>query len=99
MPTRSEILYFLSEKKSTFQNSYHITKLGLFGSYAREMADENSDIDILIELQPNTPDIYELKKEIKKIVKSKFNKEVDVCRERSIKPVFRDMIFREVVYV
>jgi uncharacterized protein len=63
------------------------------------MADENSDIDILIELQPDTPNIYELKKELKEIVKNKFKKEVDICHEKLIKPVFRDLIFREVVYV
>ena len=99
MPTRIEILSFLSENKSFFQDQFSITKLGLFGSYARETADEKSDIDILIELQPDTPNIYELKKELKEILKKRFKKEVDICRERAIKPAFRDLIFREVVYV
>lgn len=99
MPSKTEILSFLSENKPLFQDQFYITKLGLFGSYARETADENSDIDILIELKPNTPNIYELKKELREILKNRFRKEVDICRERAIKPAFRNLIFNEVVYV
>jgi hypothetical protein len=99
MVTRSEILGFLTENKTLFHDQYHVVKLGLFGSYAREMADEQSDIDILIELAPGTQNIYELKKDLKNFIRNKFNKEVDICREKTIKPVFRDLINREAVYV
>ena len=99
MLTSSEILSFLAENKSHFQDHYHVIKLGLFGSYARDLANEQSDIDILIELAPGTQNIYELKKELKIFIKNKFNKEVDICREKAIKPVFRDLIFQEAVYV
>jgi len=99
MHTRSEILGFLAENKSLFQDQFHVVKLGLFGSYAREMADEQSDIDILIELAPDTQNIYELKKELKNFIKNKFKKEVDICREKTIRPVFRELIFQEAVYV
>ena len=99
MLSRSEILGFLAENKSLFHDQYHVIKLGLFGSYAREMANDQSDIDILIELAPGTQNIYELKKDLRNLIKNKFKKEVDICREKTIKPLFRDLIIREAVYV
>jgi predicted nucleotidyltransferase len=42
------ILNFLTTHKQELQNNYALTKIGLFGSYAKNTANENSDIDIVI---------------------------------------------------
>jgi len=45
---KSEILEKLKEVKKVYSKEGFIIK-GLFGSYSRDEADENSDVDILVE--------------------------------------------------
>ena len=61
MTSKNEILAYLAENKPVFQERFHLLKLGLFGSFAREEANESSDLDINIELEPGTQDIFEIK--------------------------------------
>lgn len=48
MKTLSEIIQKLKELKPEIENRYHITEIGVFGSYVRNEQDENSDIDVLV---------------------------------------------------
>ena len=41
--TKEYILNFLTTHKQELQNTYALTKIGLFGSYAKNTANENSD--------------------------------------------------------
>ena len=43
---KSVIIDYLKSKKNIFKEKYSITTLGLYGSYARDEATLNSDIDI-----------------------------------------------------
>ena len=45
---KTNILNYLKEHYSEFKNKYNVEKIGLFGSYARDEATENSDIDIFV---------------------------------------------------
>ncbi len=47
--TKSDILTYLKSKKDELHQLYGITSLGLYGSYARDEATSNSDIDIFYE--------------------------------------------------
>ena len=96
---KGDILSYLEGKKPDFARDFGITKLGLFASYARDEQTENSDIDLLIEFAPNTEALSEKKEEIKKAVRSEFQREVDLCREKYIKPYFRQQILNSVIYV
>jgi hypothetical protein len=98
MANESQILSFLRDNKDMFQREFHILKLGLFGSYARGDANEESDIDLLIEFDGEV-DIFETKLMIRELIKSKFNKEVDICREKYLKSYAKDKILSEVIYV
>ena len=96
--TREEILFYLQDKKADFFLEYQVERLGLFGSFARNEASAESDIDLLIDFQPNTPDLYEKKMEIKSSVESHFDRKVDICTEKYIKPYFKNQILRSVIY-
>jgi predicted nucleotidyltransferase len=98
MANELQILSFLRENKDMFQREFHISKLGLFGSHARGDANEESDIDLLIEFDGEV-DIFETKLMIRELIKSKFNREVDICREKYLKPYAKDKILSEVIYV
>ena len=98
MLNESLILTFLKENKDMFQREFHVSRLGLFGSYARGEATEKSDIDLLIEFDGEV-DIFETKFMIREFIKNKLGKEVDICREKYLKSYAKDKILSEVIYV
>ena len=99
MLSKNEILKYLSKNKELFKQNFNIKRIGLFGSFARDEQTENSDIDIIIEMETNTQQIFEKRMELKKTVKNYFHKEVDVCHAKAIKSVFKEFILNEVIYV
>ena len=61
MVDRDEILSFLREKKDVLFSKYQLSKIGLFGSFARNEGTEDSDIDLIVEFQPDTGNLSEKK--------------------------------------
>ncbi|MEK7817059.1 MAG: nucleotidyltransferase domain-containing protein, partial [Actinomycetota bacterium] len=53
MKSRAEILKSLEKAKRELAQQYAIRRLGLFGSYARGEQREDSDVDVLIEVDPS----------------------------------------------
>lgn len=98
MKTRNQILTFLAQNKKLFRNKYHIIRIGLFGSYARGEQNTNSDIDLLVEFEENTQDLHNLKFQLKDFFYRKLGVEVDICREKYIKPRIKKSILEETVY-
>lgn len=99
MIKREDILSFLRERKDELFSEFQLVKIGLFGSFARNEGGDDSDIDIIVEFQPNTENLYEKKSKIKELVSRKFNRNVDLCREKYIKPFYKTQIQESVIYV
>jgi len=94
--TKKEILNYLSNHKKEFQKMYEIEEIGLFGSYARNEAKEDSDIDIFVQMKPDLFKLVELKQQIEKDLQKK----VDIIRNHKyIKPLLLKMIQKEITYV
>jgi len=94
--TKKEILNYLSNHKSEFQKMYEIEEIGLFGSYARNEAKADSDIDIFVQMKPNLFKLVELKQQIE----DDLQKKVDIIRNHKyIKPFLLKMIQKEITYV
>ena len=55
------ILHELNERADEVRRRFQVNQLGLFGSYVREQANAESDIDILIELEHHAPGVFDLK--------------------------------------
>lgn len=99
MVKKQELIAYLAANKSRFMEEYHLVKIGVFGSIAREDQTEDSDIDIIVEFKENTKDLYELKQKLKKELQMNFNKSIDICREKYVKAVFKKQILSEAAYV
>ena len=99
MTTKGEILDFLARNKEYFRDRYGVTKIGLFGSYARDEQTSGSDLDLVVEFEKNTPNLYDLKREIKEFIKRSLNLNADIAREKYIKPIYKDSILKETIYV
>jgi predicted nucleotidyltransferase len=52
--TKNDILEVLSQEKEYLQKTYEIDKIGLFGSYAKGLQTDESDIDIYVEFKHKT---------------------------------------------
>ena len=96
---QNDILAFLSKQPPELQVEYNISKIGLFGSFARNEQDKKSDIDIIVEFHPGTKNIYEKKANLKKLLTSFFHREIDLCRLKYVKPFVREYLEKEVIYV
>ena len=95
----STILAYLRLNKDRFQQEYKLVKIGLFGSLARNEGTRDSDIDIIVEFKTGTSNLYEKKLNLKNEIQNQFNVPVDICREKYIKPLFKDQIIAEAKYV
>lgn len=95
--TRSEILKRLSIYKSEHHKDYKFSKIGIFGSVARNNETDKSDIDIVVELL--NPDLFILGN-IKTDLELEFGKNVDIVRLReNMNQFLKDRIQREAIYV
>ena len=97
MITKSDILDFLKRHNKKLQNDFGVTKIGLFGSYVRGEETENSDIDILVEL--NSKNKYRSFFQLKYFLEENFKKNVDLGTKKSLKPLLKKNIEKEIVYV
>ena len=96
MYTLEKILHILRLHKAELQKRYPVGALGVFGSYARGEATENSDIDIAIEINgPMGLSFVALATEIEEL----FGTKVDVVPKRSIKSDYLPSVERDIVYV
>ncbi len=96
--TKSMILDYLRQHKSELNKKYGVSKIGLFGSYARNEANSNSDIDIAIEIDKEKKNIhtfFAIKREMEEI----FGQKVDLGIESSLKPIALENIKTEIIYV
>ncbi len=59
MKTKAEVLEILEKDLPYLKKVFHVGKIGLFGSYARQEQTEESDLDLMVEFQ-KTPDFLEL---------------------------------------
>ena len=51
MVTKQDILSKLREIKPKLRQEYAVKEIGLFGSFSNDSANDNSDIDLLVELE------------------------------------------------
>ncbi len=99
MIRKEDILNFIRQNQNYLKEHFYIKKTGLFGSFVHDEQTEDSDIDIIIELEDNTPGIYELKEELRELIGRQFQRDVDIAREKYLKSYVKSQIINEVVYV
>lgn len=95
---QKSILTYLKQIKPYYEKEGFIIE-GLFGSYARGDATEESDIDILIEIDKKTTDIYAKKRSLKEDLENYFHKKVDIARKKYLTPLAKDAIKDDLIYV
>ncbi|MBD2756472.1 nucleotidyltransferase family protein [Spirosoma validum] len=75
----------LAQNRSQLAARYPIQRLALFGSYARNEATPDSDVDILVEFsQPVGLKFFELAQELEQLL----DRHVDLVSRNGIKPAY-----------
>ena len=101
---KSEIITILQSQKEKYAKDGFIIE-GLFGSYSSDEATENSDIDILYDIENNFLDKYqgfisvskilEIQEELSKI----FHKKVELTSSSGLSKRIKENILSETMYV
>lgn len=98
MTTKENILKKLKANKLEF-SKYGIRTIGLFGSYLRNEQSNESDIDLLIDFEPekenfdNYMAVYDLFESLFK------NEKIEVITKNGLSPYIGPRILSEVLYV
>ncbi len=98
MVSSTEIVNFLKENKTYIKNRFHCSEIGLIGSFARNEQTDESDIDILVVFEPNTPGLYDIEQDLKDFLKKKFDRKIDICAKKWINPIFKPLILKDALY-
>lgn len=87
----------IKEKIEPVLREYKVKKAGIFGSVARGEEKENSDIDILVEIDDNISllDFVGLKLALEEIL----GKKIDLGEYSTIKPIIKEQILSEQIVI
>jgi predicted nucleotidyltransferase len=83
----------LREKVAPILRRLGVRRASVFGSLARGEGNEESDVDLLVELEPGRSllDLAELKVELEEVL----GRRVDVITYDSLHPLLRERVLRE----
>ena len=99
LSTLIEIKGILKKHERELKKRYGVKEIGIFGSYVREEQREYSDIDVLVEFEPNSRisllDFIELEDYLSDLLGIK----VDLVEKSALKPRIGKYILKEVVYL
>lgn len=92
-----EIKKILSESKTDLARKYHISKIGIFGSYVRNEQSKSSDIDILVDFSKPISlfEFIDMENRLTELLKMK----VDLVSRKALKPYIGRRILKEVQLV
>jgi predicted nucleotidyltransferase len=92
---KQDIIDYLKKHKSVFKQKYGVEKIALFGSYAKDCANEKSDIDLLVDMTPEYKKFFSLRREIEDAL----GKKVDLSFFDNVRLFIKDKIKKELIYV
>lgn len=90
------VLDLLDQNEKYLKNRYHVKKIGVFGSVARNEASPDSDVDILVEFEQPVDffEFIDLKEHLERLL----GRRIDLVTVKALKPQLKDRILSEVVY-
>jgi len=99
MYSQIQILDFLKSQKPFLTSTYQVSKLGLFGSYAKGTQTVDSDVDIILEFEEGTENLLDKRLSLEAFFQSNLGLKVDIARERFLRKSVRDKILSHAIFV
>lgn len=96
MQTKLEVIETIKLNKHRIEAEFGVTKIGVFGSVARDEAKKKSDIDIAVEMKNENKfrNFMALERYLTKLL----GKRIDLGIESTLEPSVRAEIKKEIVY-
>jgi predicted nucleotidyltransferase len=95
MITGNEILDKLRELKPILRKDYSVKEIGLFGSFSDNTSSEQSDIDIIVELEkPIGWKFFTLEM----FLENTFGRKIDLVTKNALKEQIKERILNQVKY-
>lgn len=94
---REQLLEQLREHKPTLAQRFGVIELALFGSFARDEADGDSDVDILLRF--NTPPHWRQYFDTQFFLEDLLGRSVDMATFREVREEIKPFVEKEVVDV
>jgi uncharacterized protein len=93
-----EVKNRLAEQRTEIRKTFHVKKIGIFGSFAQDRQTRRSDVDILVEFKKGHKDFFNYMR-LKDYLEASLGRKVDLVIKEAVKPRLKERIFSEVVYV
>ena len=97
MKTFEEIKKVLQKHRDEFREQYGLKEIGIFGSYVKGEQKENSDIDMLIELEKPIGFVRFMR--LESALSQLLGVRVEMVTRKALKPHIGKRILQEVKYV
>ena len=97
MKTFKDVERILEKNKKELNEKYGLKKVGIFGSYVKEKQDENSDIDLLVEVERPMGFIKFIK--LENHLSQLLGIKADLVTKKALKPCIGKQILQEIRYV
>ena len=91
------VLTTLTASMREIRKRFSVKSLALFGSTARNLADDNSDIDVLVEFSRKAS--FDLFMDLKFYLEDLLGAKVDLVTDKALRPQIRQAIERELINV
>lgn len=92
-----KIIEIIEKHKEELRRRYGVKEIGIFGSFVRGEAKENSDVDILVEFE--RPIGFFKFLELEEYLSNLIGRKVDLVSKKALKPHIGKYILEEVVTV
>jgi predicted nucleotidyltransferase len=90
-------LRILRERDDEIKSKFHVSSIGVFGSFARGEGREESDIDVLVEFEEGFK-TFDNFMDLKYYLEELFSRNVDLVTVNALKPQLKDAILEDVIY-
>ncbi len=97
MKTFEDIKEILQKHKDKLKEQYGLKEIGIFGSYVKDEQDEQSDLDILIELEKPIGFVRFMR--LENSLSELTGIRVEMVTKKALKPYIGKRILQEVRYV
>ncbi len=95
--TREDVIKTLRFYKPVLRERFGVTDISLYGSFARDEATDQSDIDVIAEFD-KTPS-WHLFYGAQRYIEGLFDRSVDLARRKDIRKEFRPYVDRDLTKV
>ena len=97
MISKSTIINTLKQEFSYLKSKYYVKKIGIFGSFAKDEQRETSDVDIIVDF--SRPIGFFLFLQLEDYISEKLGMKVDLVTPEALKPLLKEEILEETIYV